>query len=107
MLVYGLKRWFTTVHGSHRVDFHTQKGDKAAAAGADGDADRLRDAVNVIFGVQGARSTELRSTPCMLTLGLLRWAWGPCAPAVAALHMVSLVLCSYLQRRMQQPAYAM
>ena len=37
-----------------RVDFHTQAGDDAALPEAHADANRLRDAVNMIFGMQGA-----------------------------------------------------
>ena len=69
------------------MDFHTQKGDKAAAAGADGDADRLRDAVNVIFGVQGAGRPNCAQHPACALLaccggrGLpdrLQWTWARC-----------------------------
>ncbi len=37
------------------MDFHTQAGDDAAPPEAHADANRLRDAVNMIFGMQGAR----------------------------------------------------
>ena len=39
-----------------RVDFHTQAGDDAAPPEAHADANRLRDAVNMIFGMQGAHA---------------------------------------------------
>ena len=50
-----------------RVDFHTQAGDDAAPPEAHADANRLRDAVNMIFGMQGAhvhmQVTLMRSNP--------------------------------------------
>jgi len=85
-----MKRYFTKVRGWNRVDFHTQKGDKAAAAGADGDADRLRDAVNVIFGVQGVGRPH--STSCMLNPVSLRWPWAP-AVGMISLRAVSFLWC--------------